>query len=788
MLLGRATRGVVGGQNSGPTSDSNIGEWADAPSNSNREPSMRTRARRLWDFVRVVAGRERYPIRCAKSTMSLRIATAVLVGSATACAIMTDPTHSDERNSKSPYASIDLATRALQLPEDCTACVLLPTTFARPQGTNRSFRLEFRSDTVTDHMLVVHDDGQPTTGVEINLNGRTIVGERDLIGADVTEAHANVALVPVNDLTIRVGGNKGATITIWIVKGAKTIDNSGGTILAPGGSVLHVPPGAFASPAALFVEEVSVGTSPSPFGSDAPGFEDVVRQPTEISIRYQADAPASEAMQLDFPSGSTGDPFVLALSAGGENSLRYLPNSNVATSPGAVSTPLAPTTFWSSSPKQATLRMYESRALLGASAARTSPHINRSATGATSVLPGCVSPSAFAPLLSPLPSPGQVDPTGYFGAARPGSRSGFHAGADLEDGTGGEGAAVYAAESGSASWTWYNPFYFNNGKLRPVPGNYGYAITVKHADGTRSFYGHLQPDAFDPASGPIGPLSSTSPGATVQISKGQLLGYVGISGRVNITPADEPPHVHFEYSDRLVPSSAASPLGPVINPIPCREFISSWTFNPNPVAFRLVSGSPSSQSVIATAQGTSGSPITGLFLVWSTVDENVAVVDKSFHGGTNTVSLASGISSSAATRLEVLSGGTIGSEDVTVSASSLGSVLLDPYGFQTVPGPYHAIFVDGSLNPSPAPQDVTITLLREVISACSGLLFSSPRIITIANGSSNTSYDFTAGRDPKCSNLPIRTQYTVQSAVLGSGTVLDLSIVPPAQLLLNTFR
>jgi hypothetical protein len=53
----------------------------------------------------------------------------------------------------------------------------------------------------------------------------------------------------------------------------------------------------------------------------------------------------------------------------------------------------------------------------------------------------------------------------------------------------------------------------------------------------------------------------------------------------------------------------------------------------------------------------------------------------------------------------------------------LPAVRLNPFGSQTGPGPYNVEVVDQNLMLTPAPQAITITLLREVISQCSGLLF-----------------------------------------------------------------
>jgi hypothetical protein len=116
------------------------------------------------------------------------------------------------------------------------------------------------------------------------------------------------------------------------------------------------------------------------------------------------------------------------------------------------------------------------------------------------------------------------------------------------------------------------------------------------------------------------------------------------------------------------------------------------------------------------------------------------------------------------------------------------AVRLNPFGTQAGAGPYNVEVVDHSLILTPAPQDITVTLLRDVISQCSGLLFSSTRTVVVSQNQSSAPYNFNAGRDPACNTLPITTQYTVTQAVLGASTVLDLSGVPAQQLVLSVTR
>ncbi|WP_306532629.1 hypothetical protein [Geobacter sp.] len=110
------------------------------------------------------------------------------------------------------------------------------------------------------------------------------------------------------------------------------------------------------------------------------------------------------------------------------------------------------------------------------------------------------------------------------------------------------------------------------------------------------------------------------------------------------------------------------------------------------------------------------------------------------------------------------------------------AVRLNPYGSKNYSeGPFRVEVVDDSITPTSAQQDVTVTLLRQVFSQCRGLLFSSNRTVIVPQGQVSTSYDFTAGPDPFCNTLPIRTELTITGATLGSNTPLDLSNVPSAQ-------
>jgi CHAP domain len=117
------------------------------------------------------------------------------------------------------------------------------------------------------------------------------------------------------------------------------------------------------------------------------------------------------------------------------------------------------------------------------------------------------------------------------------------------------------------------------------------------------------------------------------------------------------------------------------------------------------------------------------------------------------------------------------------------AVLAKPFASQPlVNGPFTVEVVDSQLNPTPAPADISVTALRQVISQCSGILFSSTRTLSIPQGQAFATVD-AAGRDPACNTLPIRTRWTIQQAIMApDNTVLDLSTVPSQQLTVEIIR
>lgn len=124
---------------------------------------------------------------------------------------------------------------------------------------------------------------------------------------------------------------------------------------------------------------------------------------------------------------------------------------------------------------------------------------------------------------------------------------------------------------------------------------------------------------------------------------------------------------------------------------------------------------------------------------------------------------------------------------VTLCKATFGvlpRVRLNPYGSKNLSeGPFYLELVDATFSPTTTTEDVTVTLLRQVFSNCRGLLFSSNRVVGISKSQSYSSdlSGYVAGRDPFCTALPIRTELTITSAILGSSKALNLTSIPAEQ-------
>lgn len=119
--------------------------------------------------------------------------------------------------------------------------------------------------------------------------------------------------------------------------------------------------------------------------------------------------------------------------------------------------------------------------------------------------------------------------------------------------------------------------------------------------------------------------------------------------------------------------------------------------------------------------------------------------------------------------------------------SALPSVRINPFGSKV------EVVEQDAADPSgfkviPAPEAITVTLLRHVFNACFDPRFLSNRTVVIPQGADSQTFDFTAGPDPECRGVPTFTKLTITNAVMGTAVSLDLSIIPPAQLSLTTRR
>lgn len=121
--------------------------------------------------------------------------------------------------------------------------------------------------------------------------------------------------------------------------------------------------------------------------------------------------------------------------------------------------------------------------------------------------------------------------------------------------------------------------------------------------------------------------------------------------------------------------------------------------------------------------------------------------------------------------------------------SSTPAVRLNPFGMKNLSeGPFTIEVVNSSLNPVPAPRNITVNLLRQVVSPCRGVIFSSPRTFVISQGQASSGGPDAAGRDPVCNTSPTRTEWTITDATIDPGTPLDLTVVPSPQLFLSISR
>lgn len=150
-------------------------------------------------------------------------------------------------------------------PNPCLSCALVPTTFVRRNGQTAGDLREFAGDPQADYLLVVQDDGEKTTGVEIKLNDEIVVAKTALVGVSVAEIKQSVKLKAANRLTVLPLGRTGAKVTMWILGGAGVISSNGGTLRAPmQGVTLTIPAGALATQTVLQVASVAPPAVGSP--------------------------------------------------------------------------------------------------------------------------------------------------------------------------------------------------------------------------------------------------------------------------------------------------------------------------------------------------------------------------------------------------------------------------------------------------------------------------------------------------------------------------------------------
>ncbi len=116
-----------------------------------------------------------------------------------------------------------------------------------------------------------------------------------------------------------------------------------------------------------------------------------------------------------------------------------------------------------------------------------------------------------------------------------------------------KGQRIHAAVGGTVCWA--------PGIGEPMPP-YGYMLTICADDGIRYSYVHLNNDSSGTDDGQGGAAGAYAAGIAsgVNVTRGQLIGYMGDSGNGE----DTPPHLHFQMDDPDLddPAIAATPWQP----------------------------------------------------------------------------------------------------------------------------------------------------------------------------------------------------------------------------------
>ena len=331
------------------------------------------------------------------------------------------------------------------------------------------------------------------------------------------------------------------------------------------------------------------------------------------------------------------------------------------------------------------------------------------------------------------------------------------------------------------------------------------AIVVAHSQGNlyaNQAYGQIVPSPATSSPVNFTIVSVATPANTVagDICPGQQCPYVTLDNDIIITsiPGSLPPNI----------ANTGQPGDPCATPeVPCHFFDTSYLsgINSGPQIVKdVISAIPVPVGVTRTGSG-DGSVMSVPAGIDCSDTQLSCIAAFSLGNVTLTATPNAGYSVSKWTgtcaAIGTASGNTVTfpvvntlpsfPEDCSVDFEPAPVVTLSPYGNQTLttaPGPYNVGVANSSLTAEAAPADITVTLLRKVVSECSGVLFSSNVTATISQGQMSTTYGFVAGRDPACNTLPITTTFTVTQAVMAPNITLDLSGVPAAQLSLSVVR
>ncbi len=222
----------------------------------------------------------------------------VLLTLSMALLLSCEPVLKESTQPSPPISAAGGVTQVTTPPSPCTGCAVVPTTFTRSDPQVKPYVREFSGDPAASYLLIVQDDGQDGTAVEIKLNGEVVVPVTALRGLAVAEVKTAVTLSATNRLTVLPVGKVGAKVVVWVLTGAGEIGIGGGSIVAPGAlATFTVPPGAFSRAAVVQIASVTPSSSVS---------EPLAPHSIQLTLPLSlggVDTSAAVSMQLDLALG-----------------------------------------------------------------------------------------------------------------------------------------------------------------------------------------------------------------------------------------------------------------------------------------------------------------------------------------------------------------------------------------------------------------------------------------------------------------------------------------------------